>query len=367
MRGRPEDSLVYCSKQDSAPFVYGTLPAPGKRTDLHAATDRIRDGATLRELAQDAEIGSVAIVKFHKGLTILRSLLQGERTDKPFVVWLSGPTGTGKTRSLFELGELVAPSRDDIWISAGGLRWFDGYDGQSVAIFDDFRAKHVTSFAILLRLLDRYPYRVEFKGGFVNWVPKFIFISCPYGPERCFAKRKEFVPEDIEQLLRRLDFVHEFSSVQSDAERDEFCRRVVGLIGEANGLPGGLDDSVPDGTVHGSDVPGVPVRELSRSLSRLSISSEPSDAEPGVGLGQLPGTSRVGVDSPGVPYVCDADIDGLEAGIAGFPGLVRPIVVIDLISESDSDSDLMRFASDEDEEMESVDSDELSIESWLKK
>lgn len=30
MYGTPKDSLVYCSKQDSNPFVIGTLPTPGK-------------------------------------------------------------------------------------------------------------------------------------------------------------------------------------------------------------------------------------------------------------------------------------------------------------------------------------------------
>lgn len=29
MRGKPEDSLVYCTKEDSDAFVCGTLPAPG--------------------------------------------------------------------------------------------------------------------------------------------------------------------------------------------------------------------------------------------------------------------------------------------------------------------------------------------------
>lgn len=206
MRGKPEDSRVYCSKQDLQPFESGSLPSPGKRTDIHVAAERILAGATLKELAMDAEVGAVAIVKFHKGLTILRSLSRPDRTDFPTIFWLFGPTGIGKTKCCFLSGCKLAPGgADDVWISSGGLRWFDGYDGQSVVIFDDFRAKHVTSFAFLLRILDRYPVSVEFKGGFVKLNPSLIFITCPYDPDECFKTRKEHVPEDILQLKRRIN------------------------------------------------------------------------------------------------------------------------------------------------------------------
>lgn len=227
MRGKPEDSRVYCSKQDLQPFEMGTLPTPGKRTDVQNAVSRIQGGESIRSLAGDEE-GGVAIVKFHRGLTILRGLCRPPRTEPPRIFWFFGPTGTGKTRCAFELGRLLCASSgipDDIWISAGGLRWFNGYDGQSVAIFDDFRNKHVASFAYLLRLLDRYPMDVEFKGGFANWAPKWIFITCPYSPLRAFEKRNEHVPEDIQQLYRRINEfggkVFEFFAAESEPDSPE--------------------------------------------------------------------------------------------------------------------------------------------------
>jgi len=215
MNGRPEDSDAYCRKQDSDPFVFGTLPSPGKRNDLHEAVAKIRSGSTLKELASE-DSGAVALVKFHKGLTVLRSTLAAPRTQPPHVIWLYGSTGTGKTRCAFESARALSSGDSDIWISSGGLRWFDGYDGQSCAIFDDFRSKHVTSFAFLLRLLDRYPVQCEFKGGFVNWIPKYVFITCPYDPDECFATRKQHVPEDIAQLKRRLSQIHHFPDPEPD-------------------------------------------------------------------------------------------------------------------------------------------------------
>jgi len=207
MRGTPQQSLTYCSKEDLLPFVKGVMPSPGKRNDIHDVCERVLQGETLRQLAQDPDVGAVAIVKYHKGLTILRSLSRPPRLAPPVVLWLHGETGTGKTRSCYELGRALVSGEeplDDIWISSGSLRWFDGYDGQSVAIIDDFRSKDVANFAFLLRLLDRYPFKVEFKGGFIEWTPAYIFITSPYSPLRTFAKRNEHLPEDLNQLNRRL-------------------------------------------------------------------------------------------------------------------------------------------------------------------
>lgn len=204
MKGKPEHSLAYCSKQDSNPFVYGVLPTQGKRNDLHNITKRLREGESLSSLAQDDE-GAEAIIKYHKGLTVLSSLLSTGRRTPPKVFWIYGPTGVGKTKCCFEWGEKLGT----VWISPGGLKWFDGYNNHKSVIFDDFRAKGV-HFPFFLRLLDRYPLRVEFKGGFVEWLPEFIFITTPNSPEVTFSKRKEHIPEDINQLNRRITRVYSF-------------------------------------------------------------------------------------------------------------------------------------------------------------
>ncbi|ALE29774.1 replication associated protein [Lake Sarah-associated circular virus-35] len=227
MKGSPQDNLVYCTKEDTNAYVYGTLPEPGKRNDLHEAVEKVKEGATLRDLALGD--GGPAVVKFHKGLTVLRSLCSTPRADPPTVVWIYGPTGVHKTRCALEFGKILGAASgsseaNSVWISGGGFRWFDGYDGQPVAIFDDFRAKQLTGaggFTFLLRLLDRYPISVEFKGGFVNWTPRIIFITTPHDVATTFAKRSQHIPEDIAQLDRRINKVIHFPEVPSDAVKLE--------------------------------------------------------------------------------------------------------------------------------------------------
>ncbi|MEM0168016.1 MAG: hypothetical protein QW515_05240 [Thermoplasmatales archaeon] len=219
MLGRPLDSAAYCSKEDQNPFIKGDLPAEGKRNDLINVASRIRSGETLQDLAQE-DAGAAVVVKYYRGLTVLRSLTRGPRdiTKPPCVIWLYGPTGVGKTKTAFSVCLELAKEIGNIWLSSGGLQWFDGYDGQQFAIFDDFRAKHAPDFSFLLRITDRYPIRVPIKGAFVEWSPSIIIFTCPKSPEDCFATRLEHRPEDVNQLLRRIRAVRWFQDIGDETE-----------------------------------------------------------------------------------------------------------------------------------------------------
>lgn len=200
MLGSAEDNVIYCTKQDSKNFFEkGDRPKPGKRTDLLDVVQSMRNRETFLQIASTDE-GAVVIVKYARGLTLLRQTLQTPRTTKPQVVWLSGTTGIGKTRTAIEVAEKIF-GQNSFWISSGSLRWFDGYENQPVAILDDFRAKDST-FSFLLRLLDRYPLKVEIKGAFVEWNPKLIIITAPQNPTRTWSFRTQ---EQIDQLNRRID------------------------------------------------------------------------------------------------------------------------------------------------------------------
>lgn len=229
MKGQPIDSKVYCSKMDAFPFEIGEFPMPGKRTDIMVAVEAINNGMTLREMAMGDH--GVAVVKFHKGLTALRSLRSAprSRTSPPRVYWLYGPTGCGKTASAWDFAAAHGPD-SDVFTDNGTLQWFDGYDGQSVVIIDDFRSKGV-SFAFLLRILDRYPMHVPYKGGFVNWNPSVILITTPLSIRDTFQQRVEHRPEDVQQLERRITRMFAFP-----LEYDEF-RGLIGTLGSESVQP----------------------------------------------------------------------------------------------------------------------------------
>lgn len=205
MQGTPAQSLAYCTKQDSSFFTKGTIPQQGKRNDLVDVVNDVRVGKSLREIA-DSDSGAVAILRYSKGLNVLRDLYRPHQRVAPIICWFYGPTGTGKTRCAFELCARIKCSFSFPWVSTGSVKWFDGYDGQRCAIFDDLRAKQ-TDFAFLLRLLDRYPLAVEIKGGFTSWRPEFIFVTAPMSPRDMWSFRSN---EQIEQLERRIHYCIEF-------------------------------------------------------------------------------------------------------------------------------------------------------------
>lgn len=129
--------------------------------------------------------------------------------------WFYGATGTGKTHFAFE-------ENPDAWVSSANLNWFDGYDGQETVIFDDFRKEHC-SFSWFLRLIDKYPLRVPIKGGFVDWVPKKIIVTCCRKPEdEFFNHDTKQVYEDIGQVLRRIDKVTEFIGRRLECKQTEY-------------------------------------------------------------------------------------------------------------------------------------------------
>ena len=84
------------------------------------------------------------------------------------VIW--GETGVGKSKWAFD------KFGGEAYWKPPNSKWWDGYEGQSVAIIDEFYGW--LSWTEILRLCDRYPCQVETKGGSVQFVSKtLVFLS----------------------------------------------------------------------------------------------------------------------------------------------------------------------------------------------
>lgn len=219
MRGTFAEAYAYCCKEDTrdpnAGFgvtEHGTKPdgpGQGARTDLVSIGKRLREGATLAEVAEE---NPSDFIRYHAGIRALQAVLQSKPRVRgpdgkfvpPRVLWYYGPAGTGKSETIYEeIGD------EPYFTKMPGNRWFDGYTGQKIIIFDDYRGDWWT-FGYFLRVLDRYPLDVEVKGGTVPFSPTTIYISCPRRPEDLYAGLEAHRDGSMRQLLRRITTIRLF-------------------------------------------------------------------------------------------------------------------------------------------------------------
>lgn len=192
-QGNPRSNYNYCTKGGDF-YERGVRPkGEGKRTDIEIARQMTLEGSSMYDIM--LEINSYQAVRFAETLKKYR------RPEKPEckVMWFYGGTGTGKTRTAFEIAGPLA------WISGKNLKWWEGYDEHEAVIIDDFR-KDFCTFHELLRILDRYPYSIECKGGSRWLTAKLIIITCPYHPAVLYETK-----ENVNQLLRRIHEIRHFA------------------------------------------------------------------------------------------------------------------------------------------------------------
>ena len=196
-KGSPQQNKDYCSKASTPPeliFEFGRLPGgQGRRTDLANAYKAIKEGASFRDLADQFP---TAAIRYGSGLLRVKQLFRPERTQPPQIWVFWGNTGVGKTRRVWEFADTTK-----LWEAPGGGRWFDGYDLHESVLFDDF-AGSWWKLDFFLKLLDRYPFRVEVKGGFVWWAPKHIYITTNIEPENWYPNANEAHRNALKRRLR---------------------------------------------------------------------------------------------------------------------------------------------------------------------
>lgn len=190
-KGSAEQAIKYCEK-DNNYIEIGTRPKknPGKRTDLDDVADLIKEGGLHEDVCEQF---TTTYIKFHKGIDRAISLNQNDRSSPPEVIWRWGKAGVGKTR--------YAVEKHESHYIKDGTQWWDGYRQEEAIIIDDFDGRW--PYRDLLRLLDRYKYQGQTKGGYVKINSPYIYITCEYPPEHFWEGN------ELAQIKRRLSQVTE--------------------------------------------------------------------------------------------------------------------------------------------------------------
>lgn len=170
----------YCLKEMN--YEIDDRTQQGKRTDLDDAIDCLKDNGNLRLVAMNHP---KAYVHYYKGLEklLVANLPLRDWEMKVYIRW--GPPGTGKTRYIWDNHAI-----ETVYPKMTG-KWWDHYSGQEVVLIDDFDPSTMfeSAFDWYLKLFDRYPMFVEFKGGSVSFCSKIIYITSNIDPATWFTTR----------------------------------------------------------------------------------------------------------------------------------------------------------------------------------
>lgn len=196
--GTQDQAIKYVSKNETKigpTYEYGNKKEQGKRNDITNALTMLQNGNSINQIID--EIPNMLRYDKHLERYIQRSV--EPRDFETEVTVLIGEPGSGKTRHVID-------NEKDLWIMpepSSGTTWFDGYIGQEAVLIDDFAGNIRYNF--LLQLTDRYPMRVNVKGGYVQWRPKRIYITSNYEIESWYQ-------QDCAALKRRITKVHKLGT-----------------------------------------------------------------------------------------------------------------------------------------------------------
>ncbi len=194
--GTHEEARSYCSKTDTrigGPWEFGKpVKGQGQRTDIEALQMVLDQGdVPLTEVISE-HFG--LYLRYHKGIEKYRMLKSQPRHFPCAMIVYWGVTGAGKSHKAYN------DFPGAFYVPAGSGNWYDGYDGESTIIFDEFSGD--IPFRFLLRLCDKYPLLLPIKGGHVQCRASTIVFTSNTDPRIWYPEH------DPAPLLRRATITH---------------------------------------------------------------------------------------------------------------------------------------------------------------
>lgn len=229
-----EASKRYCTKEDTrveGPWELGTDTKQGQRSDIETITEKLRNGARIKRIAEEHPR---EFVKFHKGFQAYKAAVDQPMHGAKTCILLIGATGVGKTRFVMDIFKDVYNVFD---ISKP---WYDGYDGHEVMLLDECGAGNIMHYNLLKQLTDRYALTIPVKGHSVPLKAKFIFMT---SNERMEEWWPNVAGIHLEALRRR---IQTFYLPHDHQKLTDYVKTVIGTVAHqmqaAEDIPQAEDD-----------------------------------------------------------------------------------------------------------------------------
>ena len=184
----------------------GEMPVSkqGQRNDLKIIQECIINGMTTAEIIKEHPQYSFRTDDIDK----LRNLYKADEYKTIFrnliIVYLSGTTGSGKTRTIMDTYGYSSVYRVTDYKNP-----FDSYNFQSVILFDEFRSDIPCK--DMLKYLDGYPLELPCRYSNKQACYTIVYIVSNISLEQQFIDIKHNEPETYNAFLRRISKIIEFN------------------------------------------------------------------------------------------------------------------------------------------------------------
>lgn len=196
MAGSAYDNEDYCSKEGEL-VELGEKPSQGARSDLSEIRDEISNGLSVDELTLERPH---LFHQYGRTLCKLEDILLRKRfrTEMTAGFWYWGPTGCGKSHTVFS-----DFSPETHYVKCLDDDWWDGYCGQRVVVLNEFRGE--LALGRMLELVDKWPVSVKRRNREpVPFLSKEVRVTCPCHPTKIYFSDGD---DKISQLLRRFSVI----------------------------------------------------------------------------------------------------------------------------------------------------------------
>lgn len=191
----------YCGKEGGKVCI-GDPPAQGFRSDIVGVKRRLDNGERLIDIQMnDEQAFSIvtrnerALEKYQNAVRFKKYKSRGRITPEIYIVY--GESGVRKTKSIYDKHGV-----DNVYRACDLTgKWFDGYDGQPVVLYDDVKNGGIMDITLFKKWTTGDPEMVPIKGGFVPFQPEIIYFTSNHAPETWWSSAS---PEDWAAFKNRV-------------------------------------------------------------------------------------------------------------------------------------------------------------------
>lgn len=202
----------------------GEMPTKAKEQSggLQDLVDDIKGG--LHDKRALADKYGATYVRTYRGIAHMIDMYKKppvyQRREKPRnAVWF-GTTGSGKTYDAEQQAIDAEKSMMKIPMKQVKQGWYDGYQGEEIILFDDFRGSSMEPHEFL-NLLDGLP-RLPVKGDFIENKSTILFFTSAEHPINWWPKWYAKSDNNWAQVKRRLDHIYQAQDYKiTEIDKDE--------------------------------------------------------------------------------------------------------------------------------------------------